>query len=397
MGQIIETTKLYINGEKVFPTSSDGIIADYSNAGWIPENVQKIKQNYDRLVNELKTTNIMENFYGDNPLVAYPDMQFSDYDSWNADSINITESYPISFKDDILRIKYVGRPYEHGIQIKNQPWLKELYIDNYATYVDWWWPMSNNDSLEKIEVNVTTLSAEDNIENRIMNFNDAFRENHQLKSIKMTWSGYPFYDSTSIGAMFYGCENLKTVDINFDFSNLHYGAIDALHVFEGCTSLETLPQITAFGYVINAYHLFYHAGWNYRYDTSKRTVDYSIDSLRNTNDYEAVNLEGMLCGCPLIKSLTINGEFKPSNANIFEFGAETGFNFDGAQAIYEENTSNIIGYYIPDVYTQNFFTTFKLYVHSDNVQWWKDELKNSTGGNSIINWYIDNGMVNAIE
>lgn len=397
MGQIIETTKLYINGEKVFPTSSDGIIADYSNAGWIPANVQNTRQNYDRLVNELKTTNIMDNFNGDNQLVAYPDMQFSDYDSWNADSINITESYPISFKDDILRIKYVGRPYEHGIQIHNQPWMKELYVDNYATYAGSTWNMNNNDSLEKIEVNVTTLSPEENNENREMNFNHSFRENHKLKSIKMTWSSSPFYDSGNIEDMFNGCNNLKTIDINFDFNESHYDSIYMGEVFKDCNSLETLPQITGFYKARDAHHLFYHAGWNYRYDTSKRTVDYSIDSLRNTNDYEAVNLDGMLCGCPLIKSLTINGEFKPSNANIFGFGGDNGFNFDNAQAIYEENTSNIIGYYIPDVYTQNFFTTFKLYVHSDNVQWWKDELKNAAGDNSIIKWYIDNGMVNEIS
>ena len=103
----------------------------------------------------------------------------------------------------------------------------------------------------------------------------------------------------------------------------------------------------------------------------------------------------MFAKCPLLHHLIISCAERPSNGNIFRFDDywESGLNFGGALPVYLENTSTIIGYHIPDLYTQNFCDNVKLFVHENNVQWWKDELKRNNSFGPVLDWYIDNQIV----
>lgn len=401
MSQIIETTKLYINGEKVFPVSSDTeLVADYTDIGYVPSEVANIKQSYDEILSR-KTLDIesVKDILGYVP-VAFPDLSMDDYADWNVTTINFNGCDVISFKDDKLNINASNDDLTEytTVSISNMKILKELNINNFWGYNETYF--KNCSELEKVTINYNQVSTSEvpYVWDRRQNLNTTFENDTKLKSLTIHFPEHAFSQTNNLEGMLHECRNLEEFNINdneIDFGYNNDYNINIGRMFENCESLKTIPRITGFSHVGNASGLFYGVGWKYKDDLTVRTIDYEIDSLSDGNDKELTNLDGMFARCPLIRYLTISTSRRPSNANIFRFDSwwDSGLNFDNSQPMYEENTSNIIGYYIPDLYTQNFCNTVRLCVNSDNVQWYKDRLKEYNNFGSALEWYIDNVFV----
>lgn len=393
MATTIETTKLYINGEKVFPSSSSSLTADYTPVGYIPEDIAYMQAGYDLILSR-KTTDIssLAEEFG-HKMLAYPNLQISDYEGWEQNSINFDNGGKLSdmnFTDGKLNIKFVGNPYEHGVAIRHLDNLKELLLDNHCNFAWGEGLCRENPNLEKVTINAVGV---ENPEDREMNFENAFQEDYKLKEITINWQDMsPFYYSKTVQRLCYQCRELKKFNNNsqIDFSNIYFDneGISLYDMFSECWSMETIPQITGYYNGNDLSTMFVRLGTNYKNDSSKRCIDYEIDGIR-----EGVNMHGMFAGCALIRNLTIHGENKPSNGDILgsDHSDWNEMNFDGSVPIYEENSSNIVGYYIPDTFTQTLCTKFHLYVHPNNVEWWKSAL--SADANEVLRWYINNGMV----
>jgi hypothetical protein len=392
MATTVETTKLYINGQKVFPTTGSSLTADYSDAGYVPNDIQHIQDGYNYILvaksTDLETLRNNVNY----DFVAWPDLKLADYEDWQEGArVNFNKSENISFNNGKLEIKSKSNSGDE-IAIHDMKFLKELLIDSITSNVR----INGNKALEK-----ATLNFIDDGEHRI-DLSNMCNECENLKEITLNWTSNTFKQISNITYMFHNCKKLTTInsigssDYNIDLANAYESTISGDCTFDSCESLTNIPTISGFYKIYSASNMFYHLGWKYKGDLSKQTVDYVIDGLYDPNE-GGVSLNGMFKGCPILRSLRIEGENLPTEYDIFGFthNWDNGFVFDGATPIYEENSSNIIGYYIPDTYTQSFFNTFKLYVHENNVQTWKDALHTCAGGINVVDWYIDNGMVQA--
>lgn len=402
MSQIIETTKLYINGEKVFPVSSNPeLVADYTDAGYIPSDVANAKQSYNTILSR-KTLDIhsIKESLGYSP-VAFPDLSMDDYDEWNLENVSFEGCGTISFKDGKFNINFLNRDiqYTSTIDLRDLQNLKELNIINFWGYEGEGIRL-NNSTIEKATINYRQVntSEEPYSYGWRQNVSWTFDNCKNLKSVTMNFPEYSFSQTWNFENMLSNCTSLEEFHTNNDVIDLNYNedySINMGNVFSNCESLKTIPHVTGFNHVSNATNMFKGVGWKYKNDLSVRTIDYEINSLSDGIDKDLTNLEGMFAKCPLLRHLIISCPERPYNGNIFRFDDywESGLNFGNAQPIYEENTSNIIGYHIPDLYTQNFCDTVKLFVHYDNVQWWKDELKRNNSLGAVLDWYIDNRIV----
>lgn len=400
MSQIIETTKLYINGEKVFPVSSNSeLVADYTNAGYIPGEVTNMKKSYDEILTR-KTLDIyaIKESLGYSP-VAFPDLSMDDYDGWNVFVVNFGGCSTVSFKNGKLNINLLNTEAANDNikDVSNLQNLKELNVDNLWGYNDGQLKL-NHSSVEKATINYRQVSKSEEPYNSgsRQNVDNMFDGCKKLKSVTMNFPENAFSQTQTFENMFNECSSLEEFHTNNDVIDLNYIEdynISMSQMFRNCESLKTIPHITGFNHVYDASNMFHCVGWKYKDDLSIRTIDYEINSLGDGIYNSPTNLEGMFTKCPLLRHLTISCTEKPDNTNIFRFDDywESGLKFENVQPIYEENTSNIIGYHIPDLYTQNFCDTVKLYVQ--DVQWWKEQLKANNSFGPALDWYIDNKIV----